>query len=105
MATETKPARGDVFYKCFNGTIEKVVFQEETATGAFVFRQQDGSVFQCSPDMYVPSEREALQRYLNDINDAIPRAAELVVDAQAHCRFLDEEKSRIELLLSEQPDA
>jgi len=63
------PKAGDKLYDCFNGKLTVVTFiKEEIAEGAsvptYILKDKDGRKFSCAREMYVSSEIEAYERYL-----------------------------------------
>jgi hypothetical protein len=86
------PQRGDKLYKCWNGTLESVVFLEASiAPGCsgvtWVVQEKGGKRYRVAPDFYpARSAREAWQVYLGELREALPRmeqSAQEALDAAA----------------------
>lgn len=94
------PRPGDKMYRVdADGEVELVIFvQEQIQPGAtrstYTMRDSTGRRFSCSTDMYVPTQKEALERYLKELERELPKAQQFAEAAQAHVIYLKERMKR-----------
>lgn len=82
------PKRGDTLYRIGQGQLEKVTFLEESladpsCTQTTYLVREIGSLrrVRCSVTMYLDTEKKAWERYLIEIEDALPGAEQSVLEA------------------------
>jgi hypothetical protein len=97
---------GDKLYRvCANGVLEVVTFVDESLAGkdstvtTYVVRDSEDRVSRCSKERYVGSEREALEKYLKEMEECVPEAERAAAAAGWHLAWVREEVTRVKLVL------
>jgi hypothetical protein len=99
---------GDKLYRvCANGVLEVVTFVDESLAVpgpdcsklTFVVRDSEDRVSRCSKERYVGSEREALEKYLKEMEECVPEAERAAAAAGWHLAWVREEVTRVKLVL------
>lgn len=100
------PNAGDKLYDCFTGSLRTVTFVSQgLAEGAsvptYILREASGRKFRCAIDMFLPTEREAYQRYLDNCKQAIPGMRKQITELNESLAFFESEIVRLASLLAE----
>ncbi len=95
-----EPHAGQPFYTYFNGELETVFFiKENIADGAsvptYVFRDANNRTLRCAVDMYVPTKRIAMKRYLEECKSALSYQQKRIVEASEDLVKVTNEISRV----------
>ncbi len=118
------PKRGDTLYRIRCGCtsdpeayvlgayLEKALFIEEGLSSpgctetTFLLQhlhKDGGKRFRCSKTMYVDTERKAWERYLNEVEAAIPEAEKSVLEAVHHYGYVRAERAKVLEILKGTP--
>jgi peptidoglycan hydrolase CwlO-like protein len=89
------PKHGDSLFSIEGGKLKRVIFIEESLSApectetTYVLRNLNSqSRFRCSKDMYVATSEQAWQRYLDQLQQALPDAEKAVINAQNQLNWL-----------------
>lgn len=101
------PKAGDKMYDCFNGSLTVVTFiKEEIAEGAsvptYVLKDKDGRKFSCAREMYVKTEIEAYERYLQQAEQyGVPAIRKHIQDTIDSLILVSNDIYRVKVALAE----
>lgn len=104
------PKRGDTLYRIGQGQLEKATFFEESLADpgctitTYVVKEY-GALrrSRCSKTMWVDTERKAWERYLVEIEDALPGAEKSVLEAVRTYGYVRAEQAKVKEILEGHP--